>query len=177
MKEWSSDRWVGVLAILASLGTLFVIVYQTNLYRKQQYASVLPYLEVWNSRNDDSYRLILINNGIGPAFIEEVKVIYQDSIYALDPAEFAQEVIMPIDSITRWGYSNISKGRLVPAGTQIELIQVTKDSINASKMWSWFSGGDPNRKEIPEIEFVYGSVYGEKWMVQKYGTDIPKKLE
>ncbi|WP_420315694.1 hypothetical protein [Ekhidna sp.] len=177
MKEWSSDRWVGVVAILASLGTLFVIVYQTNLFRKQQYASVLPYLEIWNSSNDDTYKLILINNGIGPAFIEEVKLIYKDSVLQMDPADFAQEVIKKEDSLTRFGYSNISKGRLVPAGNQINLVQSIDDSLNAAILWSWFSGSDTTRLAYPEIEIQYSSVYGEQWIVKKYGTDLPIKVE
>ncbi|WP_425391861.1 hypothetical protein [Ekhidna sp.] len=177
MKKWSSDRWISVVAIIASLGTLFTIIYQTKIFRTQQYASVLPYLELWNSNSDDSYRLILFNNGIGPAFIEEVKILYDDSIYYMDPAVFTSEVIDPIDSIKGMGHSNIKVGRLVPAGEHINLVQVIDDSLNAQKLRSWFSGGDTTKVNIPEIEITYSSVYGEKWMIQKYGTDRPVKLE
>ncbi|SNS82074.1 hypothetical protein SAMN05421640_1376 [Ekhidna lutea] len=177
MKKWSSDRWISIVAIVASLGTLFTIIYQTDIFRKQQYASVLPYLELWNSSNNDSYRLILINNGIGPAFIEEVSILYKDSVYQLDPAEFTRNVVDPIDTITRFGHSNIRKGRLVPAGTQINLVQALDDSTNATKLWSWFSGGDTTRVHRPEIEIIYASVYGERWKIQKYGTDQPIKLD
>lgn len=176
MKKWSSDRWISIVAIVASLGTLFTIIYQTNIFRKQQYASVLPYLELWNSRNDDSYRLILINNGIGPAFIEEVNILYKDSTFKMDPAVFVQQAIDPIDTITRMGHSNIGKGRLIPAGARIDLVQVENDSINSLKLWSWFSGGDTSRTDIPEIEIRYKSVYEERWMIQKYGTEQPIKL-
>lgn len=165
------------MAIIASLGTLFTIIYQTNIFRKQQYASVLPYLEIWNARNDDAYRLILINNGIGPAFIEDVKLIYKDSILQMDPADFVDEVIKKEDSLTRYGYSNISKGRLIPAGNSINLVQALEDSINSYILWSWFSGGDTTRVDYPEIEITYGSVYGEKWMIRKYSTEQPIQLE
>ena len=176
MKKWTSDNWISLTAIIASIGTLFTVVYQTQLYREQQYASVLPYLEIWNSSQRDSYQLILVNNGIGPAFIDKVSIIYEDSVYQMDPANFLQKVIFPIDSIRNIGYSNISKGRLVPAGNRIDMLQVKGDSINVGKLWSWFSGNDPNREKIPNIEIEYSSVYGQSWKAQKYGLDQPVEL-
>lgn len=177
MKKWNSDNWISFAAIVASLGTLFTVVYQTNLYRKQQYASVLPYLEIWNSNSDDSYRLILINNGIGPAFIEEVNIIYQDSSYSMDPANFLEQVIILEDTIRYVGHSNIRKGRLVPAGNSINLLQIMDNKENADKLRSWFNGSNAVRKEVPEIEIVYSSVYGEKWKIQKYGLNEPVALD
>ena len=102
MKGWSSDRWLSLLAIIASLGTLFTVAYQTDLIRKQQYASVLPYLEIWNSTGGDSYRLILLNNGIGPAFVEGVNIYYRDTIYQMDPANFLAKEIVKTDTIVRY---------------------------------------------------------------------------
>ena len=177
MKKWTSDNWISLAAIIASVGTLFTVVYQTQLYREQQYASVLPYLEIWNSSRGDTYQLILVNNGIGPAFIDKVSILYEDSTYQMDPAVFLREVIYPIDSIINVGHSNISKGRLIPAGNRIELLQVKEDRDNAVKLWSWFSGNDPNRKKLPEIEIEYSSVYGQSWKVQKYGLSQPVELK
>lgn len=176
MKKWNSDHWISFVAIVASLGTLFTVVYQTNLYREQQYASVLPYLELWNSNSDDSYRLILVNNGIGPAFIDKVSIIYKDSTYQMDPAVFLANVIVLEDTINHVGHSNIGKGRLIPAGSKINLVQVTGNKENADKLRSWFTGNRNLRSEFPEIEIEYSSVYGEKWKILKYGSDQPIKL-
>lgn len=161
MKKWSSDRWLSVVAIIASLGTLFTIVYQTNLIRKQQYASVLPYLEMWNSnpgREGMSYMYVLKNNGIGPAFIKEVKIHYGDSIYIDDPASFTHRVIKPKDSIFNFFYNNIKKGAVVPAGARFELVGVKNDSVNAPILRKWFSETDNL-----EVEIIFESVYGERW--------------
>jgi hypothetical protein len=177
MKKWSSDRWLSMVAIIASLGTLFTVVYQTNLIRKQQYASVLPYLEMWNSSQKHSYQLVLVNNGIGPAFIEEVNIYYQDSVYQMDPANFMKEVIIKTDTIRNVGHSNIYKGRLVPAGEIVNLLQVNNDSINSKKLWSWFSGDDTNRKDVPEIAITYRSVYEERWKVFKNSGIEPVKID
>lgn len=173
MKKWSSDRWLSFVAIIASLGTLFTIIYQTELIRKQQYASVLPYLEMWNSnpgRQGESYKYILMNNGIGPAFIKEVKVHYQDSIYDGDPFHFTYYVIQPKDSVKNFSYSNIKKGRLIPAGETIELIGVLNDTINAPILKKWFS-----QTNSLEVEIIYESVYGERWSSKGVAAE-PVKL-
>lgn len=173
MKKWSSDRWMSIAAIVASVGTLFVIVYQTNLIRKQQYASVLPYLEMWNSnpgREGETYKYVLMNNGIGPAFIKEVKIHYQDSIYLYDPYDFAYHVIRPRDSLINYSYSNIRKGRLIPPGEKVDLIGVTKDALNAGILRNWFGNNDSIA-----VEIIYESVYGERWSAKGIATE-PKKL-
>ncbi|WP_436516839.1 hypothetical protein [Ekhidna sp. To15] len=173
MKKWSSDRWLSIVAIIASLGTLFTIVYQTNLIRKQQYASVLPYLEMWNSnpgREGETYLYILMNNGIGPAFIREIKVHCGDSSYVDDPASFTYRVIKQKDSITNFHYSNIKPGRLIPAGERMELVGVTKDTVNSSILRRWFSQTDSI-----EVEIVYESVYGERWSTRGIANE-PKRL-
>jgi len=122
MKKINFDKLITLMAIIVSAATLFMIVYQTNLIQKQQAASVLPYLEVWNTQpNDSTYKLVLVNNGVGPAFIESVSVIYQDSSYPGDLLEFYKKVIIKSDTI-EMGHSNVKKGILIPAGMQRELI-------------------------------------------------------
>ena len=173
MKNWSSDRWLSMVAIIASLGTLFTIVYQTNLIREQQYASVLPYLEIWNSSNKESYKLVLINNGIGPAFINDVSISFKDSTYHMDPANFLEQVIQKLDTVNNVGHSNIMAGGLIPAGRKVDLLEVKEDSTNAYRLWSWFSGNDTSRIDKPNIIITYSSVYGEKWKISKYGNKQP----
>lgn len=173
MSKWSSDRWFSLVAIITSFGTLFTIVYQTQLTRKQQYASVLPYLEMWNNRpgpQGHNYQYTLYNNGIGPAFIKDFKVHYQDSIYEMDPATFTIEVIKPLDSVANFRYSNISKGRLIPAGQQLNLIGVTNDTVNAPILVKWFGSDDSL-----QVEIIYESVYGERWSAKGLAQE-PKAL-
>ncbi|MEO9869268.1 MAG: hypothetical protein ABJF63_02230, partial [Ekhidna sp.] len=136
--------------------------------------SVLPYLEMWNSNTGhrgESYKYILKNNGIGPAFIKDVKIHYEDSVYVGDPASFTFLVIKPKDSIKNYFYSNIKKGTLIPAGEKVELIGVSKDTINAPILKKWFSNQD-----IVQVEIVYESVYGERWSALGLANE-PKKLE
>lgn len=46
LQNWNLDKTLSLMAFLISLGTFFLLYYQTNLTRKQQYASVFPYLEL-----------------------------------------------------------------------------------------------------------------------------------
>ncbi len=164
MKKWSADRLLSVTAIIVSLGTLFTIVFQTNLIRKQQYASVLPYLEIWPRVQPNSFKLLLMNNGIGPAFIEGVRIHYNDSIFEGDPRAFTQGVIRKQEDIEFY-YSTLKKGRLLPAGEIIELIGIEDDSVNTLKLYRWF-GGDK-----VDLEVVYKSVYDETWSARGIGTE------
>lgn len=166
MGRMSADRVVSLTAIIVSLGTLFTIVYQTQLIRKQQYASVLPYIEMWNSNRGDSYSYMLFNNGIGPAFVKEVKVHYGDSTVVGDLAFFTYHVIKPVDSVKNYSYSNIKAGGLIPAGKKIDLISVSNDSVNAAILRKWFSKGDHI-----QVEVIYESVYKERWSARGMATE------
>lgn len=170
MKKWSSDRIVSMTAIIVSLGTLFTIVYQTQLIRKQQYASVLPYLEQWTSDQRDSYSFLLLNKGLGPAFIKEVKVLYGDSTYEGGPAKFVYDIIKPIDSVKNYFYGNIKKGMLIPAGERFEMVASENDLKNAGILRSWFS-----QRDSVTLEIIYESVYGERWVTNGMATE-PIKL-
>ncbi len=109
-----------------------------------------------------------MNNGIGPAFIEEVKIHYNDSIYEGDPRAFTSKVIRRQENVEFY-YSTLKKGRLLPAGEIIELIGIEDDSVNTLKLYKWF-GGDK-----VDLEVIYKSVYDEVWSARGIGTE-PIKL-
>lgn len=159
-KFWSSEKIVSISAILISLLTFISIVYQNNLLQKHQSASVLPYLEIWNSQNTDRYELILMNNGIGPAFIKDIRVVYNDSTYKMDPYGFFANVIKPQDStLEDVYYSNVIPGRLIPAGERFEMLGHEGTISTAKTLASWFAGGDKVR-----VEIEFESVYEERWL-------------
>ena len=80
-KNFNADRIIGLSAMLISLMTLIIFLYQTNLIKKQSVLSVRPRLTfsknidktvtVKDSTNSTtiSIRLTLRNNGLGPAII------------------------------------------------------------------------------------------------------------
>jgi hypothetical protein len=169
-KFWTTDKIVSISAILISLGTFISIIHQNRLIQKQQRASVLPYLEIWNSQDIDRYQLVLMNNGIGPAFIREIRVVVDNKPYPGDVYQFFKNEILSKDTIPSFYYSNVVPGRLIPAGEKIEMIGVNNDSLSARKLSSIFASG----KNI-KVQIEYESVYGERWLTSGIATE-PKKI-
>ncbi len=182
-KFFNPDRIVGSSAFIISLGTFLVLVYQTylsnkqaQLYyeqaalnRRQQYAAVLPYLELWSRTDKGVYNLDLVNNGLGPAFIRSIRVHYQGKIYEGDPAQFLYEVIVPADSSLKFGFTSINIGRLMPAGQSLTLIGVTNSEEKAQKLRKLF-------RDSAQVEVVFASVYEETWRVKGIGNS-PQKMK
>ncbi len=170
-KFWTGERFVNLLAIVASVGSLFIIIYQTRLIQKQQYASVMPYLEIWNNIPvSGSFEVALINNGIGPAFIESISVHYKDSIIHKDPANFFYDHVMKDDTVSTLYYASVKKGRVVPANQRITLLGARNSQIMADSLRAWFT------KDRVRIEVKYRSIYDEHWMALGAMTE-PVKLE
>ncbi|MDN4166556.1 hypothetical protein QWY31_13690 [Cytophagales bacterium LB-30] len=169
---WNSEKLLSTAAIIASMGTMFVIIYQTSLIRTQQYASVLPYLEVWNSSpNDSSYSLILVNNGIGPAFIESIQIHYNDTVFALDPANFTDSIIAKREGLTPdFYYSNIIRGRLIPAGEMVSMVGISDNKKSAKVFKQWFG------EQKAQVEIQYRSIYEERWKAKGLMKE-PEKID
>lgn len=155
----NSDRLFGIAAFLISMGTFCVYIYEARLLQKQQYASALPYLELSNSGGPSRYRLLLMNNGVGPAFIREIRVYHQGKTYEMDHVGFYKQVRNPTDTVHLIA-SNVSPGRVIPAGREIELFVVEDSPKVVAKFWQLFGGEDA------EIEIIYTSVYEERWRLK-----------
>jgi len=166
---WNADKLLSLMAFLISLGTFTVFAYQTYLIRKQQYASVMPYLalRVMEARNGDQLstaQLILKNDGVGPAFIRDIRIVYQDSAYTQDPAAFYRSLISP-DSISV-STQTIEIGHVIPAGQEITLINAPSE-YTASLL-------DKIAKSAA-LEITYTSVYDEAWQINS-SNPTPQKL-
>lgn len=61
-------------AVIIGVCALGVSVYEARLMHVQQRASVLPILEVSSLYDRESYSVAVVNKGIGPAVIRDVKV-------------------------------------------------------------------------------------------------------
>jgi len=172
----NTDRILSVSAVLISLGTLYILIHQTNLNRKQfelsqkqLSASVLPYLELGSSSpNELDYELILINNGLGPAFIKSIRVLYEGEIYNEDPGRFLQHQGFKKDSLD-YIYTDLYVDRLVPSGEKIILLAVENDQHSAKYMRTIFS------EQKATIEIEYASAYDEEWIIKGFGTYRKKK--
>ncbi len=166
-----SKNLISYLALLISIGTFFLLVYEINLTRKQQYTSVLPYLEIQNrSPSGDEYAFVVVNNGIGPAFIKEVNVDYNGKIYKGDLYDFFEGYISKNDTIdVNYLYSSaLNTGRLIPAGKYVTLLGISGSEKDANQLKNWLTNDNL------DVSIVFSSVYGETWIVNK--NDGVRKL-
>lgn len=166
---WSSEKLMSTSAVLISLCTFIVFIYQTNLLRKEQYMSVFPYLELSNAGSyTPNYIYMLRNNGIGPAMIKAVKVttksgkVYDDIIF------YVNDNIVPEDSIY-YTHSNINPGRLLPEKDLIQIIQ-----LKSANKEGQIKIRDLLNTDTAVIEIKYESIYGERWTITNQ-SDFPAK--
>ncbi len=157
-KFWTGEKLLSTFAFLISLSTFWVLVYQTNIFRKQQYASVLPYLEIWPSRGEDYYRLTIVNNGIGPAFIEDIKTIAGGKEHEVDPANFYYNYLQD-NYLVPMVTATINKGRVIPAGQSVEIFKISDSTDGATTFYNMLDSLQFN------VKLTYSSIYKEKWMV------------
>jgi hypothetical protein len=191
-KYFHPDKIVGTSAFIISLGTFLTLTYQTTisqeqaelnrlqfriaqeqaeLNRKALYASMLPNLKLYNTQSPQKYELILENTGVGPAFVENIRVHYKGKTYEGDQHSFLTEAVLPWQKLA-YSYSNLSKGDVIPAGHQRSLVSsydpYTNKSPNADKLTELFG----NEEAI--IEITYSSVYEETWKIN--GMTPPQKM-
>ena len=69
--NWNSERILSLSAMSISFITLIIFIYQTNLMSKQNYLSILPYLQLSTSNDieKNTYTLSIQNYGVGHAII------------------------------------------------------------------------------------------------------------
>ena len=169
-KFWNADKIVSFSAILISLATMGVYIYQTHLIQKQQHASVMPYIRMGFSYDEDRFEMMVYNEGLGPAFIEEVNVYDNGKKYPnLDIPNYFHKEYIKKDTIYMT-FSNVGVGMLFAAGKDITMISKLKNKTDTDKLKKIFFSGKL------DMEIIYSSVYGEKWKVRGAFTR-PKKIE
>lgn len=180
-KFWNSEKLLSLSALLVSLGTLMVFIYQTRLIQVQQFRSVYPHVTLGNAYYPSpTYQYFMVNNGIGPAIISDIQI--RDSLGNTYESlnEYLSSYLEREDSI--WLYnSDIYVGRLVPAKERIVLYglhseEATKkmglppNTLKGCEKLHQLLNGD-----LMEVQITYESIYGEKWAVTNH-YPIPKAL-
>lgn len=163
MKKISADRLVSVSAIVVSLGTLFIILYQTNLTRQEQKASVMPYLQFAPNNNSGMSNIYLENNGLGPALITSYRIFNREKEYQ-SVQELSKDYA--IDQVPGSSVDMMYPGRLLAPDEFIKHISHFKnDSTNfIFDNFQFFYESNDEQKLI--IEVVYQSVYKDQWMIR-----------
>lgn len=179
----NADRIVSISAIVVSLATLIMILYQTNLMRQEQRASVMPSLMIGYGKSDTlnvvQERIWLKNNGLGPAFIEKMVVIDSTGTHTMDLFDYFKDIN---DNKNIDGVYRFVEGLIVPENDGRPLYN--KFSNNESPIIlsnhfefpyqsDWSNRNNPNKAII---EVYYHSVYKERFKVRS-NSPIPMRLD
>ncbi len=178
--KWNSERILSLSAMSISFITLVIFVYQTNLMSKQNYLSILPYLQVSTSNNpaSNTYSLSLKNHGVGPAIIESVVLEHEGKQYNLkDYDNYLFNVLRAIspelDSIGSLDTSTLDKGIAIPANSTYIIFSVYDSEKDYSLIIEKLSAIE---EKGLYFEVVYKSLQNERWMIHNT-SDGPVKLD
>jgi len=174
-----TDRVMSLSALVVGVGSLFIIVYQTQLMREVQSASVYPHVMLAISSNDENVFFTLRNAGVGPARIDDVRVVQNGHEYVGDAYEFYARS-KPAGDNGSLSIDRIMPGRLIPAGETVRMlgrggpqrVEMLRDLLElfeiAEVPRTWLTGlGLPATSDTRAVlEITYSSVYGDRWRVR-----------
>ena len=178
LSRFTADRVVSVIAIVVGVGSLAVVVLQTQIMREQQRGSVLPYLMIAIQSNAESTNLTVRNAGIGPAMLDDVRVRYKGKDFVADPYDFFVQQRPEVFKTVGLSVDKLIPGRLVPAGEWIQTMGTGGAEAGATLLRellhlfvvaevpnTWLAGagvtGPPSERAV--VIVTYSSVYGEQW--------------
>jgi hypothetical protein len=168
---WNIERLFAFSAVMISLATFGIYFYQTRLILKEQRASTMPYVMIGYSLPDGfHFRVDVVNNGLGPAFVEEVNVY--DSTGKKYPNIDLSNYFGSIDTSgvkKRFSTSSILDGIVIPVNHSMIHIEAQDKPTG-----DYFIKTFWEKKPI-NLEIVYSSIYGERWSV-KGGFTKPVKI-
>ena len=184
----NTDRIVSLSAMVVGVGSLMIILYQTQLMREAQHASALPYLAIAVSSNEEGAYVTLRNVGVGPALIDDVRIRYQGRELAGDPYDFYTGLkrTRSSDDIS---VDKIMPGRLIPAGEGIRMLGVGGPGRGpmlaellrlfdiAEVPEAWYAGVGTTRSAAGKavIEITFSSIYGDRWRISSDAI-VPEEL-
>jgi len=167
--NWNTNRVVSVSALVTSAITVMALVYQSNLVRKQneiiqkeQLASVMPYLVMRLEKCDgNSFGLTLSNKGLGPAFIDEVNIIYNDTTYKMPLLQFYLDVLkIENKNGIEMRYTDIRPKSMLSANDKMEIFTFSTSQEEAIQLLEPFATMDAT------IEIKYSSIYEQTWKMK-----------
>ncbi len=172
---WNSEKLLSFAALLVSLLTLIVFIYQTNLIRKQQFRSVYPHLTLVNKGTGSlDYQFVLMNQGIGPALLSEIEVKDSSGSEFETLTDYLEENMLETDSIFIYN-SDLFPGRLIAPGEEIPLFGlVNNKDLERYNVRNTVEGGLKLRSILNDdsliINITYESIYEESWTINTKTT-------
>ena len=177
--KWNSEKVLSLTAMAMSFITLIIFIQQTRIMSRQNYLSILPYLDISTTRDQEKslFELNLKNHGVGPAIIESVVLAYKGKQFNLADYDhymfkFLLEQIPELDSLKGISSSSLDIGMAIPANTSYNVLRV-KDSPKDYELLD--NVIERLLEEGFEYEIIYKSIQNERWKIYN-NSEGPKPL-
>ncbi|GEM_PF-2044982 len=161
--EWFINNSAEILIGTSALILTTVTVYQT---RKHNRLSITPHLNTFLDHGDKEVTLILLNNGIGPARIDDITVFIRENDFKGDLKQIAfnqiQDVLLECLTI-EYAIHLGSNYSLLP-GSKHELIKVSISDSEYTRAQI-----ERNLKQI-HLLIGYSSFYGDTFTLDTRKT-------
>ena len=163
-----------------SVLTLIIFIYQTNLMSKQNYLSILPYVQISTSddKAENTFSLDIKNHGVGPAIIESVIIYYKGEKHDLRDYDnylynYLKSEMPVLDSVKFFSSSTLDKGIAIPANSSYNVFSVQDSEKDYNLLTT--SLGELLRNGL-RYEITYRSIQNERWMIYN-NSEGPEKLD
>lgn len=176
----TGTRWLDVLlagsAILISAISLFLAVQHGHAMEKMVEenskmvkASTWPFVTIADSNGDEQgnklYKMVILNNGVGPARVHTIDLFYKGQpvadMFALTKAVAADA------GIAKPGVAVSNTGGVIPARQSVAILTVQQPT-SSPELIAAFSG--PARAKI-DVSVCYCSIFDECWTVDTRSAD------
>lgn len=176
-KFWTVEKIVAFSAMFISVLTLYIFIRQTNLIETQNHLSTMPYLLFEASQNgeENMYVLDLVNYGVGPVIIENMKIFYKGESYEMGIVEFFKKNIpeMERDSINVMNFSSIRQGIAIPANGRRNIVTIGGSEKNYQAFLKIFS---KIQDEGFNYQINYKSIYNDHWKIESK-NNVPEEVD
>lgn len=145
-------NWGAFAAIFISCCALIVSIYQSVIFRNQQYATVWPYIEPHVEYSNHSFELVIQNKGTGPAIIKTIAMTLDGQ-----PVQDYQQFIKDLLGQQAFNSMSISAptNSVLSAGEKVSFLTATlPDSLVIANI--------DFHKRV-KLELCYCSIFKDCW--------------
>lgn len=180
-KRINTDRILGISAMVISILTLLIFIYQTNIMRVQSKLSVKPRLDFTiNQSGSDSvavFQQVIENKGLGPAIIDTIYFRYNGELFALDTEKFLKK---QLPKLLEYGYlsqhATLGSGTTLTPEEERPIFTYQLPVENLDSVFTYLNITPEDDIPFP-IEVIYTSIYeDEHWKVSTNDSQ-PTKVE
>ncbi|CAI8821864.1 hypothetical protein EMIT0P100_10685 [Pseudomonas sp. IT-P100] len=154
--HWTDDV-PAIASVFIALLALFVTLYQSHLSRKHNRLSVKPHLAIHSEEDDDTFKIIIKNDGLGPATIDMFN-IFANSVLVDGAGE--KLLMTAFENLTRCtviAIEAINTPFVLPTNQQIQLVTLKFDK-NLNSIEDYL-------EENLRLEIKYKSIYEETFIL------------